>query len=252
MADLPPAAFDVLWDDLRLGPQPFPLQVACHGDTLDERARIKAAVYAELDRRGLTRAGAPVPELVSGLRLLAAPDMTVDLVVLHNAESDARPRAVVATRGRHAVRAVQTARAIHLAEVRDTAVVASVLELLPACKPGPGRSITVPASAAQPQASGGYTESLTGQAAHRVALSHLSAVMQRPIQRAGTLGVTVRDAQGKPRRHPGLLWLDNDQGRYLLSTQHTTDGEDWTTLSPADTARFGARITEIVAALRQD
>ncbi|MGH3858158.1 ESX secretion-associated protein EspG [Actinokineospora sp.] len=43
-------------------------------------------------------------------------------------------------------------------------------------------------------------------------LRQLGATMERPILRAGMLGVSQRDGQGKPQRLPGLTWLDNDQG----------------------------------------
>ena len=46
-------ALDALWEDLRLGSIPFPLEVRSHGETIEERLRIKAAVYSDLENRGL-------------------------------------------------------------------------------------------------------------------------------------------------------------------------------------------------------
>lgn len=251
MAELALAAFDVLWDDLKLGGMPFPLEVPSHGETLDERARIKAAVRGELTRRRLFHGSRPAPELEDALRLLAAPDLSVSLVVMQD-ESGAMPaNAVVVARGRQAVLAVQRERTVGLTEVRDTAVIASLVDLLPRYRPGPGRSVTLPAPARQGQGDVRLTRPMTAQGAGQAELRQLAAIMERPILRAGMLGVSLRDGQGKPRRLPGLTWLDNDQGRYLLSLKRGRDGNDWTTLSPADNPRLATRLGEILASARR-
>lgn len=253
IAELALAAFDVLWDDLRLGEIPFPLEVPSHGETLDERARIKAAVHNELTRRRLVHGGRPTPELEDALRLLAAPDMSVSLVVMQDQSGAMPANAVVVARGRQAVLAVQRERTIGLTEVRDTAVIASLIDLLPPNRPGPGRSITLPAPAAAGRHSQGerLTRPMTAQGPGQAEMRHLAAVMERPIDRAGMLAITLRDAHGKARRLPGLTWLDNDQGRYLLSLKRGHDGNDWTTLSPVDNPRLASRLGEILTSARR-
>ncbi|MGH3862581.1 ESX secretion-associated protein EspG [Actinokineospora sp.] len=247
LADLSPVAFDVLWTDLKLGMVPFPLEI--QSVTLDERARIRAAVHADLRGRGVFHNGRPSPALEEALRLLSRPAVSISLMTLHDDTPDRPSGALVAAAGRQAVLAVQRERSISLAEVRDTAMVGSIVDLLPPNRPGPGRSVTVPAPAAvgghdaQPQ---GYTRTMTAQGQHQAEMRQLSAVMERPIQRAGMINLTVRDTQsGAPS---GLTWIDNDQGRYTLSGKIGPDGRIWTTLTPADNPRLATRLADLLSA----
>lgn len=236
-AELSLPAIDTLWEDLRLDTVPFPLEVRGFGDTMDERARIKAGVYAELERRGLARSGRPAPYLEDALHLLARPDVSVDLVA--QIDGSEALKAVAVARGRRALRAVQREHTVELTEVRDTAVVASIVDLLPASRPGPGRSVTLPASALR---TGG---------AYRAELQVVASIMERPIVRMGQLGAVVRDERGL-HRLPGIAWFETDQGRYASTVRRGADGEDWTTLFPADNARLSHRLSEsVVAALRR-
>jgi hypothetical protein len=251
IAELPLAGFDVLWDDLRLGAVPFPLEVRSHGETLDERARIKAAVYTELTRRRLARADRPTPELEDALRLLATPEVSLTLVVMHDQSVSGPVNALVAARGQQAVMAVQREHTIGLTEVRDTAIIAALIDLLPGNRPGPGRSITMPNPAhGRQDEPGGLLRPMTTQAAGQNELRQITAVMERPVQRAGMLGITLRDPRGKLLRLPGITWLDNDQGRYALSLKRGPDGKDWTTLSPADSPRLATWLGEALASAR--
>ena len=54
--------FDVLWDELRLGPTPVVLRLPSPGRTRAERARIVAAGRGGLRRRGLADVTGPAPE----------------------------------------------------------------------------------------------------------------------------------------------------------------------------------------------
>jgi len=233
-------AVDVLWDDLRLGGVPFPLEVRGHGDTVDERARIKVGVYAELERRGLTSFGRPAPEVEDALRLLARPEVGVDLVGRLDPASDQPVKAVAVARGRRALRAVQREPGIVLTEVRDTAIIASIIELLPQSRPGPGRSVTVPASVLRP----GSPHRRTVNPAE---LRLIASITERPLHRVGQLGIMLRDDRGGLRRLPGIGWFDTDQGRYATTVRRGGDGADWTTLSPVDNARLAHRLAEDLA-----
>jgi EspG family len=233
-AELSLPAIDTLWEDLGLDVVPFPLEIRGFGDTIGERARIKAGVYAELERRGLAGSGKPTPKLEDALHLLARPELSIDLVV----QLDETIKAVTAARGRRALRAVQRERGIELTEVRDTAMVASIVELLPANRAGTGRSVTLPASVLRAGAG-------RSGAANRADLQVVASIMERPIVRMGQLGVIVRDERGV-RRLPGIAWFDTDHGRYASTVRRGADGEDWTTLFPADNARLSHRLAELL------
>ncbi|HEV2780301.1 MAG TPA: ESX secretion-associated protein EspG [Actinophytocola sp.] len=236
VAELSLPAVDVLWEDLGLGGVPFPLEVPGHGETVGERARIRAAVYGELELRGLG-----VDELEGVLGLLARPEIGVDLVGRLDPEGGEPVRAVAVARGRRGMRAVQRNRGVELSEVRDTAVVASIVELLPAQRPGPGRSITLPVAALEARR----------PVTHRVERQLVAAIMDRPVARVGQLGVMVRDDRGGVRRLPGIAWFDTDQGRYATTIRRGGDGADWTTLFPADNARLAHRLSDMIAAVRR-
>lgn len=244
LAELPIAAVDVLWADLELGAVPFPLEVRGRGDTVDDRARIRQAVYADLARRELAHTERPTQRLRDALRVLAAPEVSVDLVARADADGGKRVMAVVAVRGQQALRAVQRELTIELTEVRTTAIVPAIVELMPAGRPGPGRSVTLPVAAL---ASGGRPGRSPAGLAHRVELGLITSVVRRPVRRIGQLGVMVRNGDGAPRRLPGIAWFDTDQGRYASIVHPGGDGEDWTTLMPVDNARMAHRLADALA-----
>jgi hypothetical protein len=264
IGDLSLPAVDILWQDLKLGGLPFPLEIPSHGDTVEERARIRAAVYTQLERRGLARSGRAGAALAGVLRLLAAPKIGIDLVALPQLDAPRPIRAVVSARGKNAVLAVQRELAVSLAVLRDTAIVSSIVELLPRNKSGPGQSITLPAamlSNAAESRSGrhrrdendsGVLRTATRLAEHTAELRFLDSVRERPVIRAGSIGVILRDDRGKIQRLPGIAFFDTDLGRYTTTVLRGPDGENWTTLSPADNGRLSHRLAEtLVAALRQ-
>lgn len=264
IGDLSLPAVDVLWEDLKLGRVPFPLEVGSYGDTGEERGRIKAAVYSQLERRELAEGGTATVELASVLRLLSTPKISIDLVALNDL-SDTQPiRAVVAARGKRAVRAVQHDLAITLSRVRESAIVSSIVDLLPTNRSGPGQSVTLPGSmlAGRPAAATGrhrrqdsdegVLRAVALQSEHHNELKFVDSVMERPTIRAGSIGIMLRDEQGKIQRLPGIGFFDTDQGRYTTTVTRGSDGEDWTTLSPADNARIAHRLAEtLVEALQQ-
>jgi hypothetical protein len=255
---------DILWEDLGLGALPFPLEVHSHGDTAEERARIRAAVYTELQRRELAEHGRVGADLEYALRLLAAPTVTIDLVALTEITDDTPLRALVAARGKRAVLAVQRRLALRLSMVRQSAISTSIVELLPVNRYGPGPSVTLPTAelAREPaarvgrhrrdEAGGGVLRTATRQADRTAELRFLDAVMERPVVRAGSFGIGVRDENGKPRRLSGIGFFDTDQGRYATSVMRGVDGQDWTTLAPSDNARLSHRLTEtLLTALKR-
>lgn len=255
IGDLPLAAADVLWEDLKLGDIPFPLEVPRHGDTAEERARIRAAVYVELKRRGLATADRPTAELADTLRLLAVPKIGIDLVALPEMSAAGPITAVVCARGKLAVLAVQGELVLTLTEVSDTAIVGSIVDLLPANHAGPGQPVTVPAAVLVEQPLGGgrhrRPEPGVSPGDHRDELEVVARTLARPTVRAGAIGIVLRDEAGELERLPGVGFFDTDEGRYLTTVELGPDGEDWVALTPADNQRLAHHLTEtLVNALR--
>jgi hypothetical protein len=180
--------------------------------------------------------------------------------------SDVQPvRAVVAARGKSAVLAVQRELSITLSSVRETAIVGSIVELLPNIRSGPGPSVTLPSALlsrrplvrtgrhrrAEPDDGPVLLRAAPKQAVHHNELRYVDSIMERPTFAAGAIGVMLRDERGKMHRLPGIGFFDTDQGRYATTVRHEPGGEDWTTLSPADNSRLAHRLAEtLVGALR--
>ncbi|MPZ82026.1 MAG: ESX secretion-associated protein EspG [Actinophytocola sp.] len=253
-AELSLAAVDTLWEDLRLGRFPFPLEVRSHGDSLDVRARIKAAVYADLGRRGLAQGSRPDDDLVEDLRLLADPAVCIDLVALLDMTGTDPVRAVAVARGRRGLLVVQGKLAVSFSRMRDTTIAGALVELLPDTRAALGSSITQPAAAvsanqpkhrrAQP---GGVLRTAAPRDMADSKLRAIAAIMEKPVRRAGQVGVTLTDETGKRHRQPGIAWFDTDDGRYATTMTRGRDGEDWVTLWPADNTRLTHRLSETIA-----
>jgi EspG family len=237
------AALDTLWEDLRLGRVPFPLEVRSHGDTVEIRERIKTAVYADLARRGLAAGTRPDDGLVEKLRLLAEPAVSVDLVALLDMEDTVPLRAVAALRGRHGLLAVQRRLTVSMRGTRAAMVVAALVGLLPNTPAGTEKSITKPAAALR--AGRGLVHA---GGVVRTATARVATIMERPVLRAGQLGVTRVDESGRRQREPGIGWFDTDEGRYATTMTAGPDGEDWVTVWPADNARLTHRLGETITA----
>jgi EspG family len=239
--DLSLAALDILWDDLRLGQLPFPLEVRSHGETVGVRAQIRAAVYADLVSRGLATGTRPDDGLVEKLRLLAEPQVSVDLVALLDL-SDTEPlMALAVARGRHGLVATQRKLTVSLRGMRGELVVATLVDMLPRTPAGQDKSVTRPAAAFQKSRNlvhaGGVLRTVTGPDSGRAA---------RPVLRAGQLGVTRIDESGRRQREPGIGWFDTEEGRYATTITAGPDGADWVTVWPADNARLAHRLSEAV------
>jgi hypothetical protein len=248
------AALDTLWEDLRLGRVPFPLEIRSHGDTFDARRRIKAAVYTDLERRGLAAAGRVEDDLANALRLLAEPSVGIDLVALLDMADDQPFRALAVARGRHGLLAVQRTLSVSLRTMRAAAIAAAIVELLPRTRAGAGNSITYPADALRPgrprtarAQPGGLLRAATPRSAVDNRLRAIAAITERPVLRAGQLGVNRTPDNGRPHRLPGIAWFDTDEGRYATTLSPGPDGEDWITLWPVDNARLAHRLAETIA-----
>ncbi|ALG05948.1 ESX secretion-associated protein EspG [Kibdelosporangium phytohabitans] len=231
-------AIDALWEDLKLGSIPFPLEVRSHGETIEERLRIKAAVYSDLETRGLARRHRPEPELEDALTLLARPAICIDAVAMLDMRDRKSLKAMVVATGRQAMLVIQRDLKISFTPIRETALASSIVEVLPQVKPGPGQPMTLPVE----MLSGGSHRRPDPE--HRMTLQRLQGVMQRPVLRAGQFGITVRDRQGRTNRLPGIGWFDTDAGRFMNIVRSAQGGEAWLTLTPADGPRMAHRISE--------
>ncbi|AHH93838.1 ESX secretion-associated protein EspG [Kutzneria viridogrisea] len=246
IAILPLAAFDILWADLRLGSVPYPFEVPSHGETLDERARIRGAVYADLQERRLVTDRQLDPDLEDALRLLRRPYLQLDTISTVDNAQGVMLRAAAVAHGQRAVLAVQQDRAIRLDYIRDTAMAASLVGLLPPTPAAPGEPVSLPAAqvAAPGQRVNGWAE--PGGSSATEQQQALSAILASPVLRLGQIAGATFDQQGNARRLPGLSWFDTEAGRYVGVLGRGRDGQQWATVAPADGNRLVHRLGEMI------
>ncbi|MFT7840602.1 ESX secretion-associated protein EspG [Saccharothrix sp. BKS2] len=237
IATLSPPAFEVLWEDLRAGSVPYPFDIPPHGATLDERARIRADVHTDLERRGLARRGRPEPDLEDALRLLTDPETAITVLGVPDVAKDDLLRALVAARGRYAVLAVQGPDGVRLDLLRDVGLAQAAVSVLPPRPPGPGRPVTVPASALQPQPQQGFRQTVRGG---NDDVRVLREMLAGPITGTGHLTATPRRRADQPAP-PAVTWIDTPRGRYASM------GTDWLTVAPADHGGLVRRLSQALA-----
>jgi hypothetical protein len=252
------AAFDILWEELRLGSPPYPFQIPSYGETYEERSRIRAAVHADLEQRGVTERGRVVPPVAAAMALVARPHIQLDTIsTVDVREESAMLRAAAAARGREAVLAVQEGQLVRLEWTRDTALAASIVGLLPPTKAGPGREVSLPASLVGGSAAVRHAMpqpvAVTRRTAESVSKEQrkaLAAIMEPEVLRLGQIGVGLFDERGRVRRLPGMSWFDNADGRYYSVVSPGRDGQDWATVSPGDASRMVYRLGEMIRTAR--
>ncbi|KJK47471.1 hypothetical protein UK23_20100 [Lentzea aerocolonigenes] len=241
IAQLSLPAFEVLWEDLRAGSVPYPFDVSQHGETLDERARIKAAVHADLERRNLARRGRPEPDLEDALNLLARPELRVIALCMPDLNQQKVVRASVVARGGYAVLFTQEDTTFTLNLVQPNEIAASLANAMPPGRPGPGKLVTVPAQAFEaPQRQEGFRQAVRSTDNDDVRIA--KQMLTGPA--IGNGHFIVQIGQGRTKRDfPPVTWIDTNQGRY--SNVETRSG--WFTISPADNMGLARHLGQVLA-----
>ncbi|GGU53419.1 ESX secretion-associated protein EspG [Lentzea flava] len=242
IAQLSLPAFEVLWEDLRAGSVPYPFDVTPHGDTLDERARIKAAVHADLERKGLARRGRPEPDLEDALNLLARPELRVIAMCIPDMNGQKVVRASVVARGGYAVLVTQEDTTVTLNLLQPNEIATSLANAMPHGRPGPGRLVTVPAEAFenQPQQQEGFRQAVRTMENDDVRIA--KQMLTGPA--IGNGHFLVQMGQGRTKRDfPPVTWIDTPQGRY--SNVQMRNG--WFTISPADNMGLARHLGQVLA-----
>lgn len=243
--------FDILWSDLGGGNAPYPLEVSGHGATFGERDAIRAEVYEGLRAKGLF--GDRLHEGLEGLfGVLARPRVSVDVT----GYSGGPLRALAARTKRTAVLVAMIDGDVELTAIRPTALVGSVVGLLPDAELGGGPAMSVRFSDLQKVTSEDEAEVETGlfdeeterDALVREGVSGENATwlvrMADNRTGGGQFGVSVHESGTGECRSPTLVtWFDTDTGRYLMVRKG-----DWLSIAPADHARIANRLGEVLSA----
>jgi hypothetical protein len=234
--------FDVLWEQLGLGPTPVALQIPSPGRTHRDRAEIVAAGLDGLRRRGLAAHDGPDPELTRLLTLLARPTAQLEL----RAWVGGSVRAVAAELHDAAVLAVRHESSVSLQACGS--LPAGIVSTLPSVSAGPGRAVTLPADVLA--AAAGTPQVRTALLAAGVTAGD-AGVLARMLDGGRNRGQVVAlaaDRWGIARRFADVVTvLDTDHGRYLLTRTTAPDGAAWATVAPTDDRRLRGRIGELLS-----
>jgi len=250
------AQYDVVWEDLRLGEQPYPIAVRSQGRTMQERALIRNRVYGELTARRLAEGPRVHPDLAQTLTLLASAPTSVDMVWSPDRHASTVHNVLAVAAGDQGLLAELTGDGLRLTRVAGPGIVMALLGLLPAVPAAPGQSIAVPTEALAPSGEHAVPDQdsiyhPTGPRGTATAqqVRALQALFARPRLRGGQIVVNVRGRHGRRHRSRPLEWFDTEDGRCLAQTGDGADGRQHLLVAPADNARIAARVHEMLAVL---
>lgn len=249
-----PVEFDFLWELCNAGEVPYPLKRHSHGATMNERSELRRQTLAQLGERGvLDRHGKVEPVLAGYFEVLAQAEVSVDSVHLDEPEGKA-VLAVVGSLGGRGLLAVQDQRGLWLKQVPNDALASTIVSLLPPGERGRERSITMPVEQLMAGAGAdflqrnGQSEDGAGSGDDdRKVLARLHAEERL---RGGQIGANVLTEVGSRSRSPVLSWFDTASGRYLTKASTGSDGREWITIAPADTATMRQRVAEMIAGVQ--
>lgn len=254
--------YDIVWEDLRLGEQPYPIAVRSRGRTMAERARIRNQVYGELTARHLADGPRVANGLANALALLAKAPVSVDMIWLPELTATRMCNALGVAHGEHGLLAERTGSLeddgeLRLTAVRGPVVVDALLHLLPSGMAAPGHSITVAveslvtagAPTPGPEHNSVYQPAPPGGPGAGQQLRSLEALFASPRLRGGQIVANVLDRHGRRARSRPLEWFDTGDGRCMAQTGAGADGRQHLLVAPADNARIAKRVRDMIEAL---
>jgi hypothetical protein len=230
-------AADILLEHLNLGRAPLPFEVPHIGTTFEQRAQVRDAVFRELGGRGLVAFGRPVGDVERMLRTFVTAPVAITAVA--QMEEGKPLFARVVSDGEYAAETHQDANMLIFTEVRPTAIVPSVVDLLPSAPAAAGQSVTVAKPAPQrrsrnedydPFSAVSRPRASAGSAQTRM----VERIFQKPKLRIGQFTTFVDGG----RSLSPTVWFDTPDGRYFVTSRDAEDGQSWITYAPADEARL--------------
>jgi hypothetical protein len=240
--------FDVLWEHIDLGDMPLILKVPSPGRTNTERAHLVESAWRSLDAKGLGRSVDIDPELVRALRLISRPQRELDGRLWLGRSV----RLMAAADEESGVLAVQEGDRLTLRAADGLGLPRHAISVLPPASAGPGHSVTLPSKDFEAAAREATAPKEFEAALRRRGLRENDAEALRTmignVDHQGQFGGAARDKWGRRIRTPRVIsFFDTSEGRYLQVRKESSNGEPWTTISPADHRRLLHQLTELHA-----
>ncbi|MCE6995684.1 ESX secretion-associated protein EspG [Saccharothrix sp. S26] len=241
--------FDVAWEGERLTRRNVALDVPSPGVTHTERARFVEQAWASLAERGLAANRRLTPELADAFALLANPQLSIDLWIWVDRR---KIKGLAAAAGEEAVLAVVDGDEVWLIESRASALAESAVSVAGEMPAGYGRSISLPNDllrAAGSEAGRDAEKLVLALERHGLPLHEAQelAGMCDGMTTRGQFGVERAQHAGPPvRANRVVAWHDTPSGRYLHQVRPSSDGRNWSTITPIDNARLAGCVWELV------
>lgn len=254
-------AMDILTELLQLGSPVMIFEVPSVGATMDDRKLIRDAVLRDLTARNLANRGRLEPEVENALTTLVKYRHAVDGVALLLEDEQLCYR--VATDGRTAVHASKRDNEIFFEMLRPEGLVHAAMGPIGNEKAGPGQSITYPearqepprAAHRRPEPEEGFSglrrADPSGSGGYDLQRRAAGSITEKPRTQIGWFSVYGRDQMGRHQHAPEVTWFDTEDGRYMGYRRPGTDGQQWTTYSPADTPRIAQQVIAMLNSLGQ-
>jgi len=248
------SAYQVAWEHLDLGPMPIVLYVPPEGARSADRTRVREVAWTELRARELAEGDRLRPWFAEALRLLAGATWSVD--IRFGIGRDA-VRGLAAARDQQAVLATLAPETLRLRLIEHGALAEEAVGLLPPHPAGPGSALSLPVGDVDVAAHGAGS-SLYSLADHLVGhgvpqdQARSLVEMTAGTFRRGQFGATMLDSHGRRHRLPRAVAVhDTPAGRYLIEQRSAANGRQWTTVAPADAARLGRAVRDLLAELAE-
>jgi hypothetical protein len=255
-------AMDILTDLLQLN-SVLIFEVPSIGETMDDRALIRDVVLRDLATRNLANRGRLEPEVEEALVTLAKYRHAIDGVAAM--ADDRRLCYRVATDGRTAVLARKEDSEIRFEMLRPEGLVHAAMSLIGNVKPGPGQSMTYPEASQEPPRQAprhrqdrdeGFTglrqDSPAQSSGYELQRRAAGTITDKPRTQIGWFSIYGRDPMGRNQQAPDVTWFDTEEGRYMGYRRPGSDGQQWTTYSPADTPRIAQQVIAMLNSLNQN
>lgn len=252
------STFEVAWERAGLGDQPIAVYVPPKGFEEWERAEVVRTAWAELERLGLVEYGRLGDEFAGMLAVLAGARREVDarLALDRVGEPGGQVRGLAGATGDEGVLAVLKDDKLSLSWIFGSGLAREIVDLLPEHPAGQGTSVSLPKAQIQVAAERAGS-SLYGFADELVELGipgeparHMVRMIEGTFRR-GQFGAAVRDRDG--RRHPAqraVAFHDTKAGRYLMVNRRTSDGQVWTTITPATSTLLAEHVQSLLDGIR--
>jgi hypothetical protein len=239
------AALDILLEQLKLGRAPVPFEVPHIGTTFEQRAQVREAVFRDLESRGLLSRGRLDPDAELALRTFSKAPVAIAAVAQLDPGKQLFARA--ASNGQYAVVAKQDQNSMIFTDVRPTAIVPGVVDLLPLTPAAAGQSVTVAKPAPKrpkhrlddDSSYNPFANVSSPRSTAPAQLRTVERIFQKPKLRIGQFSALVEG-----RRLSPTAWFDTDEGRYFVTSHNAEDGQSWLTYAPADNARIAHHLFE--------